>query len=150
MGVCDLCGKETKLFTAKVEGTELNVCSGCGKFGKVYKPVSPPKLSKPQPQKILPETLEVLTADFSKLIRYAREKLGLTQEEFAKRLNERESFIQKVENGSLEPSIDTARKLEKLLGIKLVEEVVEEHLLGGKKSSQTVTIGDIVQIKKRP
>ncbi|MBI4918551.1 TIGR00270 family protein [archaeon] len=150
MGICDLCGKENKLFTAKVEGTELNVCSECGKFGKVYKPVPPIKPPKPKQERVLPEVLDVLTADYSKLIRQAREKLGLTQEEFAKRLNERESFIQKVENGSLEPSIDTARKLEKLLNIKLVEEVVEEHLVGGKKGPQTVTIGDLVKIRTRP
>jgi len=36
MPICDLCGKEIeKLISAEIEGTELTVCGGCGKFGTI-------------------------------------------------------------------------------------------------------------------
>jgi len=148
MSVCDLCGKETNLFKAKIEGVELTVCRACGKFGQVFKPAS---TIKPALKKIIkieePEFMESVVSNFAKLIRNAREKQGLTIEEFSKKLNERESFVQKLEQGKLEPSIDTARKLENLLKIKLVEEIVEKmNVFKGKKSGP-LTIGDLIKFK---
>ncbi len=147
MGVCELCGRTSKLFKAKVEGTELTVCDACGKFGTVYRPVETLKqVSKPVKAK--PEIIEVLVSDYSEIIRKAREKLGLTQEDFAKKINEKESFIQKVESGHMEPSIETARKLEKLLNITLVEEAPTNVLSAKKQHSGPLTIGDIVKLKQ--
>ena len=37
MSQCEMCGKETKLFTTLVEGTELNICQPCSKFGKILR-----------------------------------------------------------------------------------------------------------------
>ena len=36
---CDLCGKEDELYLALIEGTELNVCKNCSKFGKIIKKI---------------------------------------------------------------------------------------------------------------
>ena len=149
---CELCGAEGNLFRAKVEGTELNVCSNCGKFGKVLEPVRNKKeIAEKKTEKIekTEEYLEMIVSDFSKIIREKREGLGLNQKDFAKKISEKESFLHKMETGELKPSIDIARKLERLLGIKLVEEYKEEHDKGANVKSDTLTIGDFVKIKRR-
>ena len=32
---CDMCGRDTQLFKADIEGTILNVCGNCSRFGKI-------------------------------------------------------------------------------------------------------------------
>ena len=145
---CELCGKETALFRADIEGTELEVCQTCGSFGKVLKPTNS-LAKKIQKDVQLPQELqltETVINEFPKLVKEAREKKKITQEEFAKRVNEKESIIHKIETGAFEPSIALARKLEKALNIRLVETVEEEHLPKG-RSSGPVTIGDIIKRK---
>lgn len=150
--MCELCGAEGELFRAKVEGTELTVCRNCGKFGKIFEPVRERKdipEKKADKKEAAEEPLEMVVGDFSKIIREKREGLGLSQKDFAKKINEKESFLHKMETGELKPSIDTSRKLEKILGIKLVEEYKEEHDKRTNLKSDVFTIGDFVKIRKR-
>ena len=145
MTVCEMCGRETQLFSTVVEGTELRVCATCGKIGKVLrKPVS--RVVK-HVQKA-PENVEVVVSDFASRIRVARESSGTTQKDFARFLNEKESIVQKLESGSFPPPISMAKKLEKLLKIKLVEIEEEESMGSPKKASGPLTIGDIINVKK--
>ena len=146
MTVCEMCGKDTELFRAIVEGSELTVCASCGKYGKMLqKPVM--HAAKAAVQKA-PEPSEVVVSDYAQRIRSAREKSGMTQKEFALKLNEKESIIHKLENGLFVPPIDLAKKLERLLRIKLVEIEQEEKPEAAKKSSGPLTIGDIINLKK--
>ena len=145
MTVCELCGKDTQLFRAVVEGSELNVCSGCGKYGKMLQ--KPVMWAKKVVEKA-PEHVEVVVSDYAQKIRAAREKTGMTQKEFALKLNEKESIIHKLENSLFVPPIDMAKKLERLLRIKLVEIEQEEKAETAKKSSGPLTIGDIINLKK--
>ena len=36
---CDMCGKSGDIHVALVEGTELNVCDNCARFGKILRKV---------------------------------------------------------------------------------------------------------------
>ncbi|MBI4146103.1 TIGR00270 family protein [Candidatus Woesearchaeota archaeon] len=142
---CELCGKETQLMTAIVEGTKLNVCQNCGKYGKV---LATPRIAKKVETPAATQPSETIVENYAKLIREAREKQGLTQEEFAKNLNEKESIIHKLENGTYTPPITLARKLEKMLKITLVETEVELTTTSEKRKTGTLTIGDLIQLKK--
>jgi len=147
MAVCEMCGKDTQLFRALVENSELNVCSACGKYGKfLQKPVM--RVAKKPVIEKAPEPVEVVVSDYAQKIRSAREKSGLTQKEFALKLNEKESIIHKLENGLFVPPIDMAKKLERLLRIKLVEVEEEEKVSAEKRKSGPLTIGDILNLKK--
>ncbi len=95
-----------------------------------------------------PETAEVVVSNYAQLIRQAREKSGMTMKEFAMTLNEKESIIHKLENSQFVPPINMAKKLEKLLHIKLVEIEEEEETESSGKSSGSFTIGDIINLKK--
>lgn len=143
MTVCEMCGKALPLFVAIVEGAEVQVCANCGKFGNVLrKPVA-----KAVPKKVIQEVIETVVEDYAERVRKAREKLGKTQKEFALMLTEKESVVQHIESGTMAPSIEMARKLEKLLKIQLVEQEKQEVVEKNSKPSGPLTIGDLLASK---
>lgn len=147
-----MCGKQAG-FKALVEGSELFVCGQCARFGKILGEL---KISQIDPKKQKPqsaiaeekELMEILVQDYPKLIKSKREALGLTQEDFAKKINEKSSLIHKIESGHFEPNVELARKLERFLKIVLVEEHEEIHKKEAKAKSEHFTLGDFVKIKK--
>lgn len=143
---CDLCGKEAPLFPIEIEGTTLNACKECSRHGKVLK--QPKQISKPvKKKKEEPEYL--IVSDYATRIRNAREKTGLTQEQFGKRINEKVSLIQNLEGNKIKPSISLARKLEKTFSIRLVEEDTAEAPEKPKsKKNGNLTVGDLIKVKK--
>lgn len=149
---CEICGKEGYMYKALVEGTELTVCEKCAKLDKGAKPI-PRAILKKEIQKqdtitTKPELLQGITPDYGPRIRKARMKLDMTQEEFAKKLNIKESILQKIENSAFEPPIDMAEKLQKILHIKLIEEIETEKVTITKEKTETMTIGDMMMKKK--
>lgn len=151
---CEMCGSEERLFKTDIEGTLLNVCKACSKFGKIISAVKEPIEEKREKKIEMIETepeeeiIEMVVSNFQEKIRKAREKLGLNQEDFAKKIKEKESIVHKLETGEFKPSIDTAKKLEKVLHIKLIEEYKEEGKTTNIKTEE-LTIGDLIKIKKR-
>lgn len=151
---CDLCGKSMEdFFKIKTEGTILNVCESCSGHGEIIQEVKaviedPPKKEIFQkPPK--PEIVEELVEGYQEKIKKKREKLGLKQEDFAKKINEKESILQKVESGHFIPSLKLATKIENFLGIKLIEEVEEEKMIinRDKSDGEGFTLGDFVKKK---
>ncbi len=144
---CDLCGREGNLTQAIVEGSLLNVCENCAKFGKVIviKKETKPKQEAKQIKKT-PEIINVIDEDYHSKIKQAREKLGLKQEELAQKINEKVSVIHKLETGHLQPTLLIARKLEKVLNISLVKLYQEENEKVDFKDTK-LTIGDLAKVK---
>jgi len=154
---CDMCGTDTRLVLASVEGTEMKVCGACAKFGKILKPVYAPPTPKTlirQQRAIreqeLEETVEVMVENYSALIKQAREKANLKQEELALKINEKLSLIHQIETGHMELSIPLAKKLEHFFGITLIEEVKSRTSIASVHGDNQITIGDMITIKKRP
>lgn len=144
---CEMCGRESELSQALIEGVELMVCGICISYGKAIKkpaPVIPKKPLLPMEPQV--EIIECVREEYPKLIREKREKLGLKQEEFAKFLSERLSLIHKIESGQYIPPITMARKIERQLCISLIEtkQVEPQH---AKAKHATFTIGDVVRVK---
>ena len=153
-----MCGKNMNLYRTMIEGAELNGCKDCGGHGKVIGTVKTKDEVKREEQRIREflerkktpkeiETNERIVENFSEIIKRKREKLGLTQEEFAKKLNERESLIHNMEKGTFHPPITLARKLERQLDIKLVEEM-NFNIKIDRARGENLTIGDLLSIKK--
>lgn len=90
--------------------------------------------------------------DYAQRVRRAREKLGLTQKELAVKVKVGEKVIKRIEAGTLVPSIDLARRLERVLGVKLLEpvaELEEEPEAGGGRREDRfyLTLGDIAELR---
>ena len=153
---CDLCGKvEEELNRTLIEGVELSVCRDCSKFGKFLAPVrrfSPKEqhgmMQRAQSQSSKEEKIEILVENYADLIKKKRESMNLSQKDFALKLNEKESTIHHIETGTFEPPIGTIQKLEKFLGIRLVEEHEEKHESVKKSKEEVFTLGDFIKIKK--
>lgn len=150
---CDVCGAKGKLYRTLIEGTKMNVCAECAKYGRILGEVSKEIAIQAETAKMLqrPElesVFERIVSDFASKIRQKRASLGLTQEEFAKLINEKESVVSKLEAGELVPSIALAKKLEKRFGLKLIERYKEEGSIIRTETPQ-LTLGDALKVRAR-
>jgi len=93
-----------------------------------------------------------LVEDYAVRIRQARERLGWSTRVLAMKVKESEATIKRIESGKLRPTIDLARRLEEVLGIKLLVPSVDEEFMEldrGKKAKDVgVTLGEIVSIRE--
>lgn len=138
---CELCGRKEAEFSALIEGVELQVCESCAKHGQILKKpvfVGKKKINAEEPE-------FVIVDNFAEIIKRKRESMGFNQEDFAKKVNQKLSLMQNIESGHIKPTIEVAKKLEKILGIKLVKELKFEKISLGKKSEEGFTIGDLIK-----
>ena len=145
-----MCGSEEQLYSTRVEGATMSLCSKCSKFGKVLAAIiqHTPEKREPRQQSAPKEEVSlIISPDFAAKIKQSREKLGIRQEEFAKKINEKVSTLHHIETGKFEPSLKLARILELFLNIKLVEEHQEIHIDKEAKPSGSFTIGDFIKLK---
>lgn len=159
---CEMCGREGKgLREAIIDGAKMRVCSDCIKYaeGYVEEPVSktPPVRTtrplSPRPRQGAPKDIyktmeKELVTNWSKIIEEARRKKGLTREELGFRIGERTVTIAKIENGDLRPSDQMIAKLEKELGISLLEEVKTVPMGQQTHSQDGLTLGDFIKPEK--
>jgi putative transcription factor len=146
-----MCGRETASVRASIEGTEMNVCGECARFGiRLSTPVEPKPAPAARPRlkpKPVQTVVEDVVDDYAKRVKLAREKLGLKQEEFAKRIQEKESVVHNIESGRFKPTLELARKLERFLKVQLVERYEDKREPAASKSSEGLTIGDLLELK---
>ena len=151
---CDMCGKEDRLFRTDVEGSVLSLCSGCSKFGKVIsavRQVEAKKFKKEAKQAIKESEEEYIleiVPNYGELIKKKREEQGIKQEDFAKQINEKIPLIHKIETNQLEPGMGLARKIEKFLHIKLIDQGKVKPEFSKQIKPESFTIGDFIKIKK--
>ena len=125
MSYCELCGCQItgEVIPVVVENVVMNVCRPCSKHGKPY--VSKKKERKPV-KDLFTFNLPSVREDYSKLIKEARERLGLTQDELGGKIAQGGSVVKLLEQSKFKPDQALAKKLEQLLGISLFEEEVHE------------------------
>jgi putative transcription factor len=149
MSVCEMCGKEEKLITAEVESVEMQLCPNCSKYGKIKKKVTFSQGFRSQKSSNQGPELRIV-ANYSSLLRKARESKGMTQQDFAKMLNEKESVIVKWEQGSLKPRIGMAKRIGRIIKINLLEKDIPGEVdLEKTKATGEFTLGDFVKVRKR-
>jgi putative transcription factor len=162
MAACEMCGREAPLRPAVIEGTRMQVCPTCLKFGvevagaktevtgrsRVLQGLEQ-RQARTQPRDVFQQMDTDLVEDFGRVIREARQRKGLTQEELAQKIAERQSVLSKVETGTQRPSDDLARRLERELGIRLFEAAApaEAERKGAPGADAGLTLGDLIRRK---
>ena len=142
---CELCGKVMDRYhEVIIDGVKMRVCHDCAKYGKevAKKPaavqkepiprntvqnnnfirVPPPSAPRRKTTGSVEDSDEPII-DFGQLIKKRREEMGLSQEELAKRLQEKKNLIAKIEREEIKPDKHTARKIEKLMGVRILEKI---------------------------
>ena len=141
MSECELCGSKNATRKTKIDGAILTACEDCVRLGEEI-----PIVELISDKKKIPklDLLESIKPNFYVLIKNERAKRNLTQEDLAKKLNEKSSVIKRIEDG-WEPSINVIKKIERFFNIKLTEEV-EEKQVEKKTENTKLTIGDVIEI----
>jgi putative transcription factor len=85
--------------------------------------------------------------DFGERIKRARLDKNWTQKDLANEIKEREILIKKIEKGDLIPEDQVRVKLEKALGISLID-VSDDEITSRKGGKISTTLGDIIKIKR--
>jgi putative transcription factor len=157
---CEICGAEIPGTPNRIviDRSTLDVCKSCARFGKaedkwtpVPRKVVPVEraftVKRPQSRDQFKDLVEIVP-EYGRVIREARERLGLTPDELASTIKEKAALIKKIERQELVPEDRVRKKLEKELNIKLTDQATEEKVKyhGGAKG---LTLGDIADIKRK-
>ena len=162
---CPICGgiiwKGQKVL---IEGAKITVCQNCAKEGKIITEspkrrylIKEIKTKSSKPTKLYREAEKFekveIVSNYAQLIHKARTRNSLNQDQFAQKLNEKPSLMRRIEAGKVEPTLELAKKIEKVYQIKLVKETssLEPSAQDSKymKKSSGSTLGDIAFIKKK-
>jgi len=145
MPECEICGVEIKgkAQYITIGGSKLQVCKACARHGTVIvldkkvkttlggeqvqfvkaKPLQGLRGRGAEPHKrrlyeqmdlVIEEGMEI-GEEYGRKIKEAREKAGLKQAELAKRINEKQSLVRKIENEEIIPSKEVWGKIERVL-----------------------------------
>jgi putative transcription factor len=161
---CEICGSEIYGPSKRIilEGSKLLVCFKCSTLGEpdistekyqiqTRRTTLGTPLKKRSNESRLPREIEELeiAEDFPKIIKEAREKKKMSQQDLARTVKERLSIIQKIELGKMTPDLRISRALEHTLRIKLLLPKSETAVEIDKPDQTGLTLGDVIQYKKK-
>ncbi|MGV8084668.1 MAG: multiprotein bridging factor aMBF1 [Candidatus Bilamarchaeum sp.] len=149
---CEICGRASVSAQVYIEGAKLMACSVCMRGGKILQRFENEAAVKVFASEVAPaasfDTGEEIVDDYASLIRHALERLKLPLPVVAEKIKEKESYLRSIESGHLMPSIPVAKKLEKELGVKLIEkEVSTVAPVQVQKKFGALTLGDMIEIE---
>ena len=163
---CEVCGKEILGPPQRrvIEGAKLTVCSRCAPFGSsewgTTRPV-PIKTTSSGRVSMMPqaaprprvrndvesvESLELIE-DYGAQIRKARQKLGLSEKDLAKKMQEKESVVKNLEKQDLTPDQRLIAKIKKYLSLDIVERLDASKGSILARPTGAKTIGDMLKMK---
>jgi putative transcription factor len=154
MAECEICGREGAGYLVMIEGARMQTCSECAKGGKILeapRPVAPAPRPGASGAPLMRGRAELdIVSDFGAKIKAAREKMHIERNVLAEMISEKESTIERLEHEKMLPSESVALKLQKALGIKLLEQDAgDSYSAAPRDKGKGLTLGDIVFVKKK-
>ena len=152
-----MCGSESAILSSrKISGSVIQVCSSCVALGsepthresighRAYVAQTLQKRNLKRRYSDIETDDKVLIRDYGAVVRKAREKLGLDHATLASRISEKKSILTSVEVENMRPNEKLVKKLENFLKIKLMESVEDSPEPKSKKSSEGLTMGDLLK-----
>jgi putative transcription factor len=165
---CEICGREIvgKPGRSLVEGARLIVCQQCSDIGTRL-PSFPDRPAPRRPSVVpshtshthapiekLPKAVEEsdLIEEYPIVIKEARAKLGLSQQDLAFKAKEKVTMIQKIEIGKMLPPMRLAKELEHILRVRLLVPKDELDIPAPPRRqapSPGVTLGDVALVRRK-
>jgi len=148
---CEICGtKVEKAFITQIEGVLLKLCENCSKSGTVLNVIKEQKEVDKKKNRWKDDEEYELVENYGKVIFEARVRMGISTQQLAEKIGEKESLVRKIEREEIRPSDKVVDKLERVLGIKLREKI--ENFEKSEKSNKSnkemrLRIADVVRIK---
>lgn len=137
---CFLCHRDLPTRNVEHNGSFVDVCRNCEEYAleKVEE-----KVYVTSPKKVVAKDEDIIE-NIGVLIMKKRMQMGLKQEELAQRIGIKASLLAKIESGKLEIDLNLARRLERILNVRLVS---YNSSVGGYSVSETsdLTIGDLMK-----
>jgi putative transcription factor len=160
---CYTCGKPS-VGMGVVEGTRVALCERCAQYAggfAFYRKEAPKKSVSAENSFKQGVATSVRSSqaretdfvvNFGKVLFQAREKLGLSRKQLGEKLFIREHELAAFEEERLKPIEAIAKKLERFLGIKILEEQeIDVHAIAEESKTRRgqPTLADVVEIKKK-
>jgi len=148
---CEICGtKVEKAFITQIEGVLLKLCENCSKSGTILNVIKEQKEVDKKKNRWKDDEEYELIENYGKIIFEARVRMGISTQQLAEKIGEKESLVRKIEREEIRPSDKVVDKLERVLGIKLREKI--ENFEKSEKSNKSnmkmrLRIADVVKIK---
>ena len=119
-----MCGQDASSIEILMDQRRLIVCSNCSNLGEKVQESRPIQANKFK-QSVIPSLSAFddysLVEGFGQKIKIARQQKQLSIKELAEKIFEKESFLHKIEQEKHIPDEKLKKKLEKFLGIKIIE-----------------------------
>ena len=162
MPECEMCGKQVGTRRYLVEGTVMSLGLECSKYGTPLDTPAPQgtpaamhqnlarRDTRMASRSVFDQQEQVTLVDgYGPRIHKAREAKGMSYEQLGDKVSARVTELKHIEAGKLRPGDDLTRRLEKVLGITLLEkiEATAPAISGQKKATagSSLTIGDILR-----
>jgi putative transcription factor len=158
---CEVCGREIQGVPNYriIEGGKLTVCGQCSQFGtQTWDPLRPQARKSPTRRRSAQpsqrrrsdidsaESLE-LVKGYGMMIKKSRQRKGLSVEDFARKIREKESVVKKLEKENMNPPMDLVRKIQNALGVSILEEAAKSSGSMLTRPMGPRTLGDLIKIK---
>jgi len=148
--ICEICGKRKAITKVLIEGAEMMACASCANLGKKISKSPPSKPTSQSYHKMRIRKEIDIVDGYGWRIKKARQELGLSLEELAKKINEKSGYLEMVEQERTLPSLKLAKKLEAVLKISLITEVVQDVGIGKSGAKRPdLTLADVVVFEKK-
>ncbi|MEM4295823.1 MAG: helix-turn-helix domain-containing protein [Candidatus Anstonellales archaeon] len=134
MGFCDICGKQGITRAVFIEGAELQACYKCYKEDSKKEKVEIKSDVKQEKSKEVREIEQIIIENWPEEIKRGMNAINIEEKELAKKIGISESYMRHILKGEIKPDIKTAKKIEHVLKIKLIEHVIIE----GNKSEEKI------------
>jgi putative transcription factor len=156
---CEVCGREifgNPLYRV-IEGGKLTVCGQCAQFSQQeWDPANPQARKTPTRRRSAEprrrsdidtaENMDLIEG-YGMILKRARQKKGISIEDFSKQIREKESVVKKLEKENMNPPMNLVKKLQDALGVKILEESAAASGTMLSRPMGPRTLGDMIKIK---
>jgi putative transcription factor len=148
MSDCEICGKEMKEeYEIELEGAHLTVCEDCSRGKPAQKRGNVQHVTSYRRDFGDAEQDEVVEG-YGAIMRRARESAGMSLKELGEKINEKESILSRIEWEKTTPPDSIARKLEKELGIKIIQKKPAVKRTSATSQAREATLADFIEKKE--